>query len=250
MLPRSGLVRGLRVGAIRAALAVWASRLSTEGAEGLMDGSLGGAGFAEHMPERVPRRALLLLPPIAASLSAPQGYDPVLPPSGRWNWPPPGPEVSKALRRPRAPFLEATTRPPPSAPPIAGAAVRQAKIDAFIVAERIRDSLVIVDQHAAHERLVDEALKTALHARSFLSILPDPRDRRPLGGRGRAADRRGGDVDALRAGDRALRSGRGDGEMLVILGQVDAQALVRDLADELAVGGHLERRRRGSTMSP
>ncbi|TGP34019.1 DNA mismatch repair protein MutL, partial [bacterium M00.F.Ca.ET.228.01.1.1] len=45
----------------------------------------------------------------------------------------------------------------------------------YIVAQT-RDSLVIVDQHAAHERLVYEALKNALHSRAVPSqmlLLPE-----------------------------------------------------------------------------
>ncbi|WP_204278163.1 hypothetical protein, partial [Escherichia coli] len=41
----------------------------------------------------------------------------------------------------------------------------RAQIHANYIVSQTVDSLIIVDQHAAHERLVYEALKTALHSR-------------------------------------------------------------------------------------
>src|SRR5690606_5896099 len=105
----------------------------------------------------------------------------------------------------------------------------------YIIAQS-EDSLIIVDQHAAHERLVYEALKKAIHSSPLPSqglLIPEiidlPED----------------DVDRLdhhaeflaQLGLRLERFGPGAiavRETPAMLGQVDVAGLVRDLADELA----------------
>jgi DNA mismatch repair protein MutL len=105
----------------------------------------------------------------------------------------------------------------------------------YIVAQT-QDSLIIVDQHAAHERLVYEELKTALHARAVPSqmlLLPEivdlPQD---------DAERLAIHAETLaRFGLRLERFGPGAvavRETPSMLGEVDVQQLVRDLADEIA----------------
>jgi DNA mismatch repair ATPase MutL len=105
----------------------------------------------------------------------------------------------------------------------------------YIVAQT-HDSLVIVDQHAAHERLVYEALKQALASRSVpaqMLLLPEivdlPED---------DADRLARHADVLRRFGLGLER-FGPGAVAVretpsMLGETDVQALVRDLADEIA----------------
>ncbi len=105
----------------------------------------------------------------------------------------------------------------------------------YIVAET-SDGLILVDQHAAHERLVYERMKTALSgsgvARQVLLIpeiveLDDG-----------AAARLTAKADALaRLG--LVLEGFGPGAVVVrevpaLLGKLDVQGLVRDLADEIA----------------
>ncbi len=106
--------------------------------------------------------------------------------------------------------------------------------DNYIVAQT-HDALVIVDQHAAHERLVYEALKTARAANpvpSQMLLIPEIVD---LG-----AD----DADRLEAhAGTLLRFGLaidrfGPGAVAVratpsLLGEIDAGQLVRDIADEI-----------------
>ena len=79
--------------------------------------------------------------------------------------------------------------------------------ETYIVAQT-RTSVVIVDQHAAHERLVYERLKAALAnggvARQGLLI---PRDRRARRRRGRGAGR-GGAASWRSSGSSSRRSGR------------------------------------------
>ncbi|SMD09576.1 DNA mismatch repair protein MutL [Fulvimarina manganoxydans] len=108
----------------------------------------------------------------------------------------------------------------------------------FIVAET-EDGLVLVDQHAAHERLVYERLKTALYGKALASqllLLPEivelPED---------DCDRLAEEADTFRSLGLSLeRFGAGAvavRETPAILGQCDVKRLVKDLADELAEFG-------------
>jgi DNA mismatch repair protein MutL len=114
-----------------------------------------------------------------------------------------------------------------------GAAVAQIH-DTYIVAET-GDGLVIVDQHAAHERLVYERLKRAHEAgvpRQLL-LLPEVVDL-PADDVARLAER-AGELAELGLGLEPF----GPGAVLVsetpaMLGAIDAAGLVRDLADEIA----------------
>jgi DNA mismatch repair protein MutL len=109
----------------------------------------------------------------------------------------------------------------------------------YIVAEA-EDGLVIVDQHAAHERLVLERLKAAgaedAMARSQALLLPEVVELEEVA------------CDALEEkADDMARFGLvlerfGPGAMLVravpsVLGKTDVQGLLRDLADDLARNG-------------
>jgi DNA mismatch repair protein MutL len=105
----------------------------------------------------------------------------------------------------------------------------------YIVAQT-SDSLIIVDQHAAHERLVYEALKMAMHSRPLpaqMLLLPEivdlPAD---------DVERLAMHADTLaRFGLRLERFGPGAvavQETPAMLGEADVQGLIRDLADEIA----------------
>jgi DNA mismatch repair protein MutL len=114
----------------------------------------------------------------------------------------------------------------------------------YIVAQTT-DSLVIVDQHAAHERLVFEAMKSALAARAMpaqMLLVPD------------IVDLPVEDVDRLTTESETLAKFGleierfGPGAVAVratpsMLGEVDAQGLLRDLADDLADGAGTARMR-------
>ncbi|MEO1066157.1 MAG: DNA mismatch repair protein MutL, partial [Pseudomonadota bacterium] len=105
----------------------------------------------------------------------------------------------------------------------------------YIIAQT-DDGLVIVDQHAAHERLVYERMKTALHdkgvERQILLIpeiidLPET-DVQNIAARADELSTLGLVVEAFGPGAIAVR------ETPSLLGEVDAHALIKDLADELA----------------
>jgi DNA mismatch repair protein MutL len=107
--------------------------------------------------------------------------------------------------------------------------------DTYIVAQT-RDGLVIVDQHAAHERIVYERLKAALDkagvARQLLLIPEivelDEADVERLVGRAEELNRYGLVLEAFGPGAVALR------ETPSLLGEIDGGGLVRDLAEHMS----------------
>jgi DNA mismatch repair protein MutL len=115
-----------------------------------------------------------------------------------------------------------------------GAACAQVH-DTYIVAQT-RDGLVIVDQHAAHERIVYEKLKAAIDrtgvARQIL-LIPDiveldEADVVNLLGHGDELARYGLVLESFGPGAVALR------ETPALLGEIDGAGLVRDLAEHIS----------------
>jgi DNA mismatch repair protein MutL len=107
--------------------------------------------------------------------------------------------------------------------------------ETYIVAQT-RDGIVIVDQHAAHERIVYERMKAALDksgvARQILLIPEvvelDASDVERLIARAGELARFGLALEPFGPGAVAVR------ETPSLLGEIDAQALVRDLAEHMA----------------
>jgi DNA mismatch repair protein MutL len=226
----SGLVRGLIVSGLRHALAAAGHRTATGGAQAAL-GALGAnTGFGWRPTG--PRPAA----PIYAAAGrgqAPLGQAPL--------------GLSEAI-----PGMDL----PPSAPASgtsdqAGAETGSADIrryplgaaraqlhDTYIVAETA-DGLVIVDQHAAHERLVLERMRAALEGGCVKSqglLLPEVVDV------GEAAAARIAEAAPVLAELGLMVEPFGAGAVLVretpaIMGECDVQAMVRDLADDLAEWG-------------
>ncbi|MER9946532.1 DNA mismatch repair endonuclease MutL [Mesorhizobium sp. M0047] len=236
-----GLVRGLIVGAIRQALADSGIRAATTGAAGMM------AAFR----------------PGAASYGGPanghRSYDAAYRASGMSSF--------DAARSPQRPLdmgfegagfghrgLGENEQAAFDAGPLASADARAGQDEAaetllgavlgaaraqvhenYIVAQT-RDSLVIVDQHAAHERLVYEALKNALQSRpvpSQMLLLPEiidlpEEDAERLAMHSETLARFGLGIERFGPGAVAVR------ETPSMLGETNVQQLVRDLADEIA----------------
>lgn len=222
-----GLVRGLIVGAIREALARDGSRAATTGASDMLRAFRPGFQPNAQRPQA----------PWSAETSP---FRPYQPPGG-------------FAERTQASFggLSAPTaraEPPPSPQPGApepaspettgryplGAA--RAQIHANYIVAQTEDGLVIVDQHAAHERLVFEAMRKALHSKRLASqvlLIPEIIDipeedcdrlmqhAGELSELGLAIERFGPGAIAVR-------------ETPAMLGEVDAHGLVRQLADEIA----------------
>ncbi len=137
---------------------------------------------------------------------------------------------------PAARSVPATT--PATAEYPLGAAVAQV-LDTYILAVAADGSLVLVDQHAAHERLTHEALRVQHQAGGVQRqplLLPAVVDLAPAD-----AARLLAHADALRSCGLELE-GFGPGAVLVralpaALGAPDPAPLLRDLADELAESG-------------
>jgi DNA mismatch repair protein MutL len=110
--------------------------------------------------------------------------------------------------------------------------------ETYIVAQT-RDGVVIVDQHAAHERLVYERMKVEMAeggvARQAL-LLPevvelDPAEAERVAGRAEELAALGLVVEAFGPGAVLVR------ETPALLGETDVAGLVRDIADDLAENG-------------
>ena len=225
-----GLVRGLIVGAVREALSREGDRAATTGADGMLRAfTAGRSGFqpgwrpspatVPWTPETSPSRPYERTPATAGYgfTERPQAaFDGLAVPTARAE--PPG-EPMRAEEPSRFPL---------------GAARAQLH-ENYIVAQT-ENGLVIVDQHAAHERLVFEAMRKALHSKRLSSqvlLIPEIIDlpeedcdrlmafAEELGELGLAIERFGPGAVAVR-------------ETPALLGEVDAQGLVRQLADEIA----------------
>lgn len=228
-----GLVRGLIVGAIREALTNAGVRAATTGAASMMAAFRPGATNFGHRAPTNGHRSY----DAAYRTSGPVGFD-----ATRSSQRPlemgfreheqqtfdTGPAVSADAR---ASQIEATDT-------LLGATLGAARAQVhenYIVAQT-RDSLVIVDQHAAHERLVYEALKNALHSRPVpaqMLLLPEivdlpEDDAERLAMHAETLKRFGLGIERFGPGAIAVR------ETPSMLGETDVQQLVRDLADEIA----------------
>lgn len=216
-----GLVRGLIVGSLRRALAEAGHRASTSVAGAALD-ALGDAAAS----------------PAPAAASAPASAYPTPPrpmtaglaeTAAAYHAPLPG------LAEPSASggFAEPAGEDDGAARPLGAARVQLH--ENYIVAQT-RDGVVIVDQHAAHERLVYERMKRALArdgiARQPLLVpeivtLDDAAAQRILAAQDELASL-GLAVEGFGPGAVAVR------EVPALLGEVDARTLLTDLADELA----------------
>ena len=222
-----GLVRGLIVGALRLALANAGHRAATTGTIGLAHAFRPG-GPARHEPAASPRathdwRASPFAPGLNESVQS--GLELALQPQARTHedHPPPVPVAE-----------------PESGDYPLGAARAQIH-DCYIVSQT-RDGFILVDQHAAHERLVYERLKTARMrggvARQIL-LIPAVVDL------DEAAAARLADAAPDLEGMGLVLEGFGPGAVLVrevpsVLAGADVAALVRDLADHIAEWGGAE----------
>ncbi|HEX5794940.1 MAG TPA: DNA mismatch repair endonuclease MutL [Geminicoccaceae bacterium] len=217
-----GAVRGLVIGALRQALLAAAGRTATtlgaaalgafRGADGLpwsRRADHGGAGAAGLTPGLAEAAALYQAPSAVEAgleLGAPAARE-----AG-----PCGPDGAAMERYPLG-------------------AARAQLHDAYILAQTT-DGLVLVDQHAAHERLVYERMKAELAAQGVarqVLLLPevvelDPEAVERLAGRrtelaelGLVLERFGGDAVLVR-------------EVPALLGAPEVRGLVRDLAEDLA----------------
>ncbi|MER9234526.1 DNA mismatch repair endonuclease MutL [Mesorhizobium sp. M0622] len=236
-----GLVRGLIVGAIREALANAGIRAATTGAAGMMAAFRPGAASYAHGGPANGHRSY----EAAYRASGFAGFDPARSPqrpldtrlgdaaNGGF-----GEDDQAAFDAGPLHSADARAGQDQAAETLLGTALGAARAQVhenYIVAQT-RDSLVIVDQHAAHERLVYEALKNALHSRAVPSqmlLLPEivdlpEEDAERLAMHSETLARFGLGIERFGPGAVAVR------ETPSMLGETNVQQLVRDLADEIA----------------
>ncbi|MEP0337013.1 MAG: DNA mismatch repair endonuclease MutL [Alphaproteobacteria bacterium] len=223
----AGVVRGLIVSALKHALAEAGHRAST---------TVAGAALGAFRPSENPGGAL----PLGRSGGGGYGgaYAPAARPSGLSDHYAPLPDLDRA---PSAPMTmdpdggvaaEQSTAEYPLG-------VARAQVHATYVIAQTADGLVIVDQHAAHERLTQEKIKTAMASggvnRQMLLIPEVVEMEEP------AVDRLLARADEL-AEMGLVIEGFGPGAVVVretpaLLGDMDIQGVIRDLADDLAEYG-------------
>jgi len=222
----SGLVRGLIVGALRHALADAGHRASTTVAEGALGAMRPGFGAETGR--------LSSLPYARGSGHLSQGLS----------------ERSQAFQAPFGALSQDINAPSARATEDSGAgtdlnrdhnmayplgAARAQLHETYVVAQT-DDGMIVVDQHAAHERLVYERMKKALSesgvARQGLLIPEvvelDEDAAQRLDSRKVELAELGLVLEAFGQGAVVVR------EVPALLGETDVQSLVRDMADEIA----------------
>jgi DNA mismatch repair protein MutL len=237
-----GLVRGLIVGAIRQSLQREGDRASTTGAGGMLRAFRPGfspqpaqAWSADASPSRPLQggafshgfgggfgsaaSAAAYAPPRAGFGEAAQAaFDSLSMPTAR----------SEPVAAQSAGQVEAIASYP------LGAA--RAQVHANYIVAQTSDGLVIVDQHAAHERLVFEQMRKALTGRRLPSqglLIPEivdlpEEDCDRLMTHAEGLEQLGLAIERFGPGAIAVR------ETPAMLGEMDTAGLVRDLADEIA----------------
>jgi DNA mismatch repair protein MutL len=214
----AGLVRGLIVGACKHALAEAGHRAATTVATAALGSFRPAAAPSGWRPGPTLPRGFADL---AASLYAPEAQTPQL-----------REVVTPTARAPEAEPVNGATADYPL-----GAARAQLH-ETYIVAQTA-DGVVIVDQHAAHERLVYERMKAALAARGIARqalLIPEIVELEGASAERLIARREelaelGLVIDAFGPGAVVVR------EVPALLGVADVKGLVRDLHDELAEFG-------------
>ncbi|GAK70117.1 DNA mismatch repair protein MutL [Agrobacterium rubi TR3 = NBRC 13261] len=222
-----GLVRGLIVGAVRQALTREGDRATTTGAAQMMNAFRPGYSpstvrpFASQAwsPANSPSRPLSGASGMALHETDQSRFADITMPTARadrYDASDTAAQVSEPARYPL------------------GAA--RAQVHANYIVAQTEDGLVIVDQHAAHERLVFEEIRKALHSKrpaSQVLLIPEiidlpEEDCDRLMEHAADFDSMGLSIERFGPGAVAVR------ETPAMLGEVNVQGLVRQLADEIA----------------
>ncbi|HYC73867.1 DNA mismatch repair endonuclease MutL [Brevundimonas sp.] len=225
------LVRGLIVGALRHALAGAGHRASTTVAADAL------AGFRTHS-------GVGSGPAFSPSSPSAQGW------SGWQGWAGSAATAAQVLPglNERSARVEAPDLATPH--PVSGGAevidpldyplgAARAQLHGTYIVAQTRDGLVVVDQHAAHERLVYERMKAQMAAGSVTRqalLTPevvelDPAEAERVSARAEDLAQLGLIVEPFGAGAVLVR------ETPALLGDTDVQGLIRDIADDLAEHG-------------
>ena len=218
----AALVRGLIVGALRHALAEAGHRASTTASIAALSaahsGGFGGGAYPIGRGGGGSQR----------SLAAAAGFQALGPGFSDGSQTP----FSNSNLFPAARLTEPDTAPDEAHP--LGAA--RAQLHATYVVAETADGMVIVDQHAAHERLVHERIKAQLAATGIarqLLLVPEVVELSEdaaarITARTPELEELGLVIEAFGVGAVVVR------EVPALLGEVDIQGLVRDMADDLS----------------
>lgn len=228
-----GLVRGLIVGGIREALAREGDRSSTAGAGAMLRAFRpGGSGFS---PRPAPTASWSMDTSPSRPVTGWQASSPGLTGRGLAEG---GQGHFDSMTVPAARTEAVISQPVPPATETGqfrlGAA--RAQVHANYIVAQTEDGLVIVDQHAAHERLVFEDMRKALTGRRLPSqglLIPEivdlpEEDCDRLMDHAESLDRLGLAIERFGPGAIAVR------ETPSMLGEVNVTGLLRQLADEIA----------------
>lgn len=234
------LVRGLIVGALRHALHAAGHRASTTVAADALSGFRPRTGEALYSPSS------------ASAQSFGQAFGDAAPGWSGWQgWSQPGAAapVIPGLNE-RSARVEASPdgwNAPRDAEPGAAATelidyplgAARAQLHGTYIVAQTRDGLVVVDQHAAHERLVYERMKAqmargAVARQALLTpevVELDPAEAERVAARAEELAELGLVVEAFGSGAVLVR------ETPALLGDTDVQGLIRDIADDLSEHG-------------
>ena len=226
-----GLVRGLIVGAIREALAKAGIRPASTGASAMLGAFRTGPTSYGHPGPANGHRAFNA----GFRGSAPLGVDTHWP-SGPARGAGFGETAQTAFDAGPAVSVDARVAETASDHLQSPLGAARAQVHENYIIAQTADSLVIVDQHAAHERLVYEALKTALNSRPVpaqMLLLPEivdlpEEDAERLAMHAATLRQFGLSLERFGPGAVAVR------ETPAMLGETNIGQLVRDLADEIA----------------
>ncbi|MBS0517219.1 MAG: DNA mismatch repair endonuclease MutL [Proteobacteria bacterium] len=223
----AGIVRGLIVGALRTALSAAGHRASTTVAEAALGALRPHSGQATILPFARSGGGYAATVPRGLAEAATQFMAPLAAPSARAE----------------LPVAEAASAEVPAYP----LGVARAQLHETYIVAQTEQGVVIVDQHAAHERLVHEKLKSQLETEGVKRqalLLPEVVEvgedaARRLTQRAAELAEMGLVLEPFGLGAVVVR------ETPALLGEIDIQGLVRDLADELAeMGDHLSLKER------
>ncbi len=223
-----GLVRGLIVGALRHALTAAGHRASTTVAQVAL-GALGRAATAPTMPLPFSGGSGPARPNVYAY--QPERFAPALADAvALYNAPPS--EAASGLA-PQARADEASSHIAAGNFPLGAA---RAQLHATYIVAQTEQGIVIVDQHAAHERLVYERMKQHLSTGTVprqMLLLPEvvelnEAEAARVAARAEELAELGLVLEAFGAGAILVR------EVPALLGDGDVKGLIRDLADDLS----------------
>ncbi|MGA0545540.1 DNA mismatch repair endonuclease MutL [Brevundimonas sp. VNH65] len=224
------MVRGLIVGALRHALHAAGHRASTTVAADVMAGFRSHSGVQTGVGNGVWG--------VGASASGYSGWDAWAAPATATAQIIPGLNERSARVEPSYPTPH-TPQPTPLSDIDLPLGAARAQLHGTYIVAQTRDGLVVVDQHAAHERLVYERMKAqmaggAVTRQALLTpevVELDPAEAERVVARSEELAELGLIVEPFGGGAVLVR------ETPALLGDTDVQGLVRDIADDLAEHG-------------